>query len=100
MFNVCLECGAYHADKQIEPDLSVARCPACGHAHPFRRLPLFLICGASGTGKSAICNELAGRFDAVVLLEGDILWRTTGPFDQEKDSALRSALNAIEAATE
>jgi predicted kinase len=83
MFNVCLQCGAYHADKEIDPEVPAAVCPACGHAHPFRRLPLFLICGASGTGKSAICNDLAGRFDAAVLLEGDILWRPD--FDRPED---------------
>ena len=83
MFNVCLQCGAYHADKEIVPDVPAAVCPACGHAHPFRRLPLYLVCGASGTGKSAVCNDLAARFDGAILLEGDILWRPE--FDRPED---------------
>ena len=75
MLNVCANCGAYHADKRIEPDGPYAVCPACGHRERFRRLPLLAVGGASGTGKSVICRELTGRVDEAVLLDGDILWR-------------------------
>jgi predicted kinase len=61
---------------EIDPDGSRAICPFCGYAQPFLRLPLFLITGASGAGKSAITHHLAAalRGEAVVL-ETDILWR-------------------------
>lgn len=75
MLNVCARCGAYHADKIIDPDGPYAVCPACGRRQPFRQLPLLIVGGASGTGKSAVCQELLGRVEEAVLLEGDILWR-------------------------
>ncbi len=74
MFNVCHQCGVYHADKIIDPAGPYAICPACEHAHPFRALPLLLVGGASGTGKSTVCNALVGRVTSAVLLDCDILW--------------------------
>lgn len=75
MFNVCCQCGVYRADKIIASDGSIAICPECGHQHPFRRLPLLLVSGASGAGKSTVCHALLGRSLEVVLLDSDILWR-------------------------
>ncbi len=75
MLNVCLQCGLYRADKEIDPSGPYAICPECGHKQPFRRLPLLVISGASGTGKSTVCDRLMGRIDEVVLLEADILWQ-------------------------
>ena len=94
MMNVCAHCGLYSVDKlvteptsaagvsgsrdhvnlQVEKLAAIATCTHCGHMHPFLRLPLLLIGGASATGKSAILQELAGRFTAAVLLEADLLW--------------------------
>lgn len=73
MINVCERCGLYRADKQIDPDGPVAICPECGHRHPFRRLPLLLVTGASGTGKSTVANALLGTREDVVILDADIL---------------------------
>ena len=94
MINVCAQCGLYSVGKIVtgptvvadesnsregvnlegESTSAVATCPQCGHGHKFLRLPLLLIGGASATGKSAILQELAGRFTAAVLLEADLLW--------------------------
>ena len=35
---------------------------------------LFLIGGASGTGKTAICNQIAGKLDRLVARDGDVIW--------------------------
>lgn len=35
---------------------------------------LFLIGGASGSGKTAICRALAGKIKGVICLDGDTLW--------------------------
>ena len=75
MFNVCYQCGQYRADKIIDPSGPAAICPECGHRHPFRMLPLLVVGGASGTGKSSVLQKLAGSFSQAVLLEGDVLWR-------------------------
>ena len=75
MFNTCARCGSYHADKIIDPAGPFAVCPECGHRHSFRQLPLFVVTGASGAGKSTVCMELAQRTDDVVVMESDILWQ-------------------------
>ncbi|MFN8446753.1 MAG: hypothetical protein U0175_38525 [Caldilineaceae bacterium] len=79
MFNVCHLCGQYRADKTIQTDPlnsrdALALCPECGHPHPFRRLPLLVVSGASGAGKSTVCNALLGKVEEAILLDADILW--------------------------
>jgi len=84
MFNVCYACGLYRVDKTIElmrePDFADAICPECGNRHRFWRLPLLVIAGASGAGKSTVCQQLAGMLKTAVMLDVDILWRPE--FDQ------------------
>ncbi len=83
MFSICTECGEYRPDQIIGPEGPRAVCPECGHRRQFRSLPLFLVGGASGCGKSAVCQALLGEFDEVVVLDSDILWRPE--FDQPHD---------------
>lgn len=75
MFNVCTKCGEYHADKIIDLKENVAKCPNCGENYKFKRLPLFIITGASGVGKSTVCIELANMQTNYVVMDSDILWR-------------------------
>ncbi len=84
MFNVCRRCGKYDADKEIDPAGPYAICPNCGERHPFRQLPLLLVCGPSGGGKTAVLRRLTGKVPAAVLLEGDLLWRPE--FNQPDDN--------------
>ncbi|MBX2999464.1 MAG: AAA family ATPase [Caldilineaceae bacterium] len=87
MFNVCYNCGLYCADKIIDPVGPFAVCPECGHRHPFLALPLMIVSGASGAGKSTVCNYLTGRAHDAVLLDADILWRSefSKPEDNYRD---------------
>lgn len=83
MFHVCWRCGAFHAEKTVDPDGMAAICPACGYRHPFRQLPLMLVGGASGAGKSTVCQLLLGALPEVVLLDSDTLWQPA--FDTPAD---------------
>ena len=77
MLNTCIQCGAYHPAKEIKHGLNgnaIAICPACGHHHPFVRLPLLFVTSASGTGKTTTCLTLVGMIPEAVLLDIDILW--------------------------
>jgi adenylate kinase family enzyme len=65
----------YHADKIIDTTGPFAICPECGYKHPFKQLPLLIISGASGSGKTAICSYLSGKFTQAVLLDSDIIWQ-------------------------
>jgi shikimate kinase len=83
MLNICINCGVYRADKVIEPQGPFAICPECGYRQAFRRLPLLIVSGASGVGKSTVCHRLLGQRDDVVLLDSDFLWRPE--FDRPED---------------
>lgn len=74
MFNVCPQCGEYSVEKLIDSSGPVAICPSCGYAHPFLQLPLFLLTGPSGVGKTTVCLELPSLLRECVILESDILW--------------------------
>ena len=75
MFNVCPNCGMYSDEKSVDPKGPFAICPQCGYAHRFVQLPLFVVTGASGTGKTMVCLELVARMPECVCLECDIFWR-------------------------
>lgn len=62
-------------DEHLGAARSVAVCPECAYEHPFLRLPLLVVTGASGTGKSTVLLKLAGIAHDFVCLDSDILWR-------------------------
>ncbi len=42
--------------------------------NPTKKLPLFIITGTSGVGKSTICAELFKKEQVYIVMEGDLLW--------------------------
>lgn len=72
MINICQKCGLYRPDKIVQNDVAI--CPECHHEHPFLSLPLFIICGPSGAGKTTVCERLTGTLESFVVLDSDILW--------------------------
>jgi hypothetical protein len=55
------------------PEERVLRCPRCGETQPLPLLPLFVVTGASGTGKSTITNALRARLPSCEVLETDLI---------------------------
>jgi hypothetical protein len=60
---------------RVDEGATLATCPECGAKMRFLLLPLYLVTGASGTGKSSVCNLLPPLLPECVSIEGDILWR-------------------------
>jgi broad-specificity NMP kinase len=87
MFNVCSGCGIYLVEKIIEKDGPFAVCPKCGSKHRFVQLPLFVITGASGTGKTVVTLELTKMTSRYVFIEGDIFWN---PYFNNPDENYKS----------
>ena len=74
--HVCPRCGAWSTDGVVTPASSGwadLACPFCGHATPIRHLPLFVLTGASGSGKTATCERLLHTLPECVVLESDVL---------------------------
>lgn len=87
MLNVCHNCGEFQPAKGIDPSGPYAVCPLCGYNHPFLHLPLLVVAGASGTGKSTVLHILTNKTPKAILLESDILWQPeyNKPEDNYKD---------------
>lgn len=83
MFNVCPGCGEYTDAKEVIVPPGEAVCPNCGYKHNFLSLPLFVITGASGSGKTTAALELASATRDFVILDQDILW--TDAFNQPEN---------------
>ena len=102
MISVCIQCGEYHEDKIINMADSLAICPNCGFEHRIRMLPLYVITGASGTGKSTLCYHIMQRQIDFLALETDILWRNEfnqpdNDYYDYKNLWLRVAMNVQQA---
>jgi hypothetical protein len=74
LFDVCPGCGAYTPEKAVDPAGPFAVCALCGHRHRFLQLPLFVVTGPSGGGKTAACLALVSTLTSCVVLESDVLW--------------------------
>ena len=82
MFNVCTSCGVSHVEPEFDGSNQLV-CSACGDRRPFRRLPLLLVGGPAGAGKSSVGASLLGELTEAVVIESDLLWRRE--FDTPED---------------
>jgi hypothetical protein len=70
---VCAACGDYNA-LIVDPHSQSARCLSCGHVGPMRIVPLFIVTGASGAGKTAVVGELRRLMPEWEVFETDLIW--------------------------
>jgi adenylylsulfate kinase-like enzyme len=72
MFETCSFCRKNPG--RFEVLENALRCPLCGNAAPFKRVPLFFLSGASCSGKSTAASILFERQKEYMTMECDILW--------------------------
>lgn len=86
MINTCIKCGEYEVEREIEHELesSFAVCSHCQFKQPFQAMPLYVVTGASGTGKTTVALELTRFQTDYVVLDQDILW--SDQFDSPEDN--------------
>jgi hypothetical protein len=68
----CMQCGP---GTVLQPDRQayLLRCPRCGAERRLPGHPLFVVTGASGTGKSTILEPLQRRLPGCEVLETDVI---------------------------
>lgn len=70
MIEICSNCGNYEWDKEIIENK--LRCPKCGAEWEFKSLPLLILTGCSGVGKTTTAIEIMRRKVDFVVLDADI----------------------------
>jgi len=75
MYEICPDCGKHIPDADIDTDGPYIICDDCGSRQSFRMLPLFIITGASGTGKTTLTSKIALMDEKpdLVYLDSDML---------------------------
>jgi hypothetical protein len=66
----CMTCGPDVVVERV--DGAVLRCPSCGDEQRIPALPLFVVTGASGTGKSTVMEPLRARLPDVEVFDVDV----------------------------
>ncbi len=85
----CLNCGPEAA---VERRDQVLRCPRCGDEQQLPGLPLFVVTGASGAGKSTVTPPLRRQLPDCAVFEADALLHVAAlGLDTWRDSLLRVA---------
>lgn len=69
---VCESCGEW-VRSEVQADRRSVRCPACGHIEAMNILPLFIVTGPSGAGKTTVVPELRHLLPDWEVFETDIL---------------------------
>lgn len=70
VIGICPQCGNYEWDKTVSG--STVKCPECSHTWEFRKLPMFVLTGCSGVGKTTTAQELLQRNINFVVLDADM----------------------------
>lgn len=82
MVDICPRCGNYDWDKAVEGNKIT--CPKCGHGWDFLKLPLFIVTGASGVGKTTTVQALQAVARDFVCLDADFFYNLM-PHETEGD---------------
>ncbi|MCC7449469.1 MAG: nucleoside kinase [Anaerolineae bacterium] len=87
---VCPYCGE-NTVANPERSSDSTRCANCGKAIPTHIFPLFVVTGASGSGKTAVVPELRCTLRHCVVFDKDLLWGRCGNWEQFYNNWLRIA---------
>ena len=78
--HTCSGCGRTSRHQKVNPEKHSLKCPDCGFEETVAFLPLFVITGGGGCGKSTIIKGLTGRVPSLVV-EPDYFLRVRDMFE-------------------
>lgn len=84
MIGICPKCGSHKWNKQVTQDKQHILCEECEHQWSFRAMPLFILTGCSGVGKTTTAQELISRDTNFIVLDADFLYNIM-PHNTEDD---------------
>lgn len=74
MIDICPKCGDYEWNKQISENKEYITCKQCGHQWKFKAMPLFILTGCSGVGKTTTAQELIQHDTNFIVMDADFLY--------------------------
>lgn len=72
MIGTCARCGNHKWDKTVNGN--EIYCPQCGNRWEFIKLPLFILTGCSGVGKTTTAMEIIRRTTDFIVLDADMFY--------------------------
>ena len=82
MIGICPKCGNHQWDKEVKGNEIF--CPKCGNNWKFTRLPLFILSGCSGVGKTTTAMEIIRRTTEFTVLDADMFYNIM-PHETDED---------------
>jgi hypothetical protein len=79
----CLTCGP---EAVLERRSAVLHCPRCGTQQPVPDFPLFVVTGASGTGKTTITGPLRRALPGCDVFDVDVILQVAEAAGHPDDS--------------
>jgi hypothetical protein len=89
---VCKNCGGW-VEATADFETGMLRCPMCEFAETVRFLPLFVVTGPSGTGKTEVLTHLRPLLPDFDIFETDLLWDSQGDWQIVRSNWLRIAFS-------
>ena len=82
MIGICPRCGNYDWDKEVTGNQVC--CSKCGETWRFRKMPLFVLTGCSGMGKTTTGIEIMKQQNEFIVLDADMFYSIM-PHDTQED---------------
>jgi DNA-directed RNA polymerase subunit RPC12/RpoP len=87
---VCTSCGQYIVPAVNKAEQTIT-CLNCQHVELMKIVPLFIVTGASGVGKTTVVSELRRYLPDFEVFETDIIWDSAGDWQTQRNNWLRIA---------
>lgn len=91
MIGTCSKCGSHKWNKTVKD--GKVFCSDCGHSWSFKSLPLFVLSGCSGIGKTTTAIEIMHKTDDIIVLDADVF---CGIQNAVSEDDYRSRMDTIE----